>query len=93
MKLLGYLTSTFSVGIEIEDSYGSFSKHERVRIEHWCKKLCEATNNAVWKKTRNLYAMLLLDQVLCGRLQPPFACLPPQGSLPPIAESGVVLIV
>jgi len=76
--------------LEIENNYTDFNKHQKIRIEQWCKKLCEATTNTLWKKSRNLYAMLLLDQVLNGKLDKPFNRLPPEASLPSIKESEVV---
>lgn len=61
--------------LQIESRYASFNKHEKIRIEQWvrprliqAKKLCQVTANVVWKKNRNLYAMLLLDMVLKERL-------------------------
>lgn len=91
IKFLNYLTGTSSTNvIEIENNYADFNKHEKIRVEQWCKKLCEATSNSIWKKSRNLYAMLLLDQVLNGKLEKPFNRLPPEASLPSIKESEVV---
>ena len=68
-----------------------FPKHDKIRIEHWCKKLCEVTTNSLWKKARNLYAMLLLSQILSKKLEAPFIHLPPGGTLPTIKEHEVVI--
>ena len=94
IKFLTYLTgNSLWTLLEIENNYTNFNKHEKIRIEHWCKKLCEPTNNTVWKKSRNLYAMLLLDQVLCGKLNKPFINLPPDGGLPTINENEAVFLL
>lgn len=83
--------------LQIETRYGSFNKHEKIRIEQWvihpsfqAKKLCQVTANVVWKKNRNLYAMLLLDMVLRERLDSPFAQIPPEGSIPVLSFHQVV---
>lgn len=40
------------------------------------------TTNEVWKKNRNLYARILLNQVSKGALSEPFDKRPPEGPLP-----------
>ena len=41
------------------------------------------TNNAVWKRNRNLYARLLLEQLrVGGPLSEPFHAMPKEGGLP-----------
>lgn len=40
------------------------------------------TSNITWKRNRNLYARLLLEQLRAGVLEVPFHGLPPQGALP-----------
>ena len=50
--------------LEIEKKYINFKKHDKIRIEQWTKKLCQVTTNIIWKKNRNLYAKLLLSNVL-----------------------------
>ena len=67
--------------LEIENRYTTLKKQERIRVEQWSRKLCQATTNVVWKKNRNRYAILLLDQVLNNRLEPPFTSLPPESGL------------
>lgn len=52
--------------------------------------MCQATTNIVWKKNRNRYATLLLDQVLNGKLSSPFTGLPPEGGLVAIQQADVV---
>ena len=46
----------------------------------------------VWKKNRNNYAMLLLDQVLNGHLEMPFTVLPPEGCLPVLQKQYLVIL-
>ena len=50
--------------IGVQERYVDFGRHERIRIEQWSKKLWQVTTNVVWKRNRNLYAMLLLDCIL-----------------------------
>lgn len=52
--------------LQIEKKYQKFSRHEKVRIENWTKKLCSITANSTWKKNRNMHAILLLDCVMKG---------------------------
>ncbi len=44
------------------------------------------TANVVWKKNRNAFARLLLDQLRAGRLAEPFHQLPPDGPLPTLPK-------
>lgn len=56
----------------------------RVRVRAWLRKLYEATSNRVWKKARNQYAALLVEQLKAGVLVEPFNALPKDGpGLPP----------
>lgn len=38
----------------------------------------------MWKRNRNQWARLLLDQLNTGVLEAPFDVLPPEGGLPPV---------
>ena len=40
----------------------------------------------VWKRNRNTYARLLLEQLRCGTLAEPFTALPPDGPLPTLPK-------
>jgi len=62
--------------LEVEERYNYMTKHEKIRIEQWSKLLCQPTSNTVWKKNRNLYALMLLDQVLHKKLDLPFSLIP-----------------
>ncbi len=78
--------------LEVEKNYGSFNKHDKIRIEQWSKKLCQVTINPTWKQNRNLYALLLLDAILKGNLTDPFNKIPPEGSLVGLNKHIVVRI-
>lgn len=43
----------------------------------------------MWKKNRNAYAKLLLEQLRCGKLAEPFNALPPDGPLPTLPKHTV----
>eukprot|EP00826_Nyctotherus_ovalis_P035620 TRINITY_DN3072_c0_g1_i9.p1 TRINITY_DN3072_c0_g1~~TRINITY_DN3072_c0_g1_i9.p1 ORF type:complete len:249 (+),score=35.07 TRINITY_DN3072_c0_g1_i9:144-890(+) len=58
---------------EIERRYSTLNQYERTRVEQWCRKLGQAPNTTDARENRNLHAMLLLDQVLNGRLDTPFS--------------------
>jgi len=76
--------------LEIENRYSTLKKQERMRIEQWSRKLCQATTNIEWKKNRNRYAILLLDQVLNNKLESPFTSTPPEGGLIVLQQYEVV---
>lgn len=44
------------------------------------------TSNVVWKKNRNAFARLLLEQLRSGRLAEPFHQMPPDGPLPTLPK-------
>lgn len=71
-----------SIMKEVERYYEGMSKHDKVKIELWTKKLCTATANLLWKQNRNVYSMLLLDMVLNNNLEEPFNKIPSDGPLP-----------
>lgn len=67
---------------EIEKTYTTLPKALRIRIERWVDKLSVCGTNQVWKRHRNLYVKLLLNQVVGQNLSEPFHELPPDGALP-----------
>ena len=75
--------------LEVEERYKNFGRHERIRIEQWSKKLCQVTTNPAWKRNRNLYAMILTDCVLCGKLSKPFTLVPPESYLPVLSKAEI----
>jgi len=76
--------------IDIEKNYTLFKKHDKIRIEQWCKKLCQITINPTWKQNRNNYALLLLNSINNANLVEPFNKVPPEGSLPALNTHIVV---
>lgn len=48
------------------------------------------TQNAQWKKNRNFYCMLLLDQLFNRKLAKPFVKMPPDEALPMLSPTEVV---
>ena len=56
-------------------------KHTKIRVESWCKKFCQITNNIEWKKNRNLHAICLLDMIINEHYEEPYNRLPPDGPL------------
>ncbi|CAI2366973.1 unnamed protein product [Moneuplotes crassus] len=74
---------------EVEERYQDFGRHERIRIEQWSKKLCQVTTNPAWKRNRNLYAMILTDCVLNGKLTKPFTQVPPDAHLPVLNKAEI----
>ena len=75
--------------LEVEARFEEFSKHDRVRIELWTKKLCQVTSNILWKQNRNLYAMLLIKGLQRGSFIDPFNRMPPT-ELPTLNRQVVV---
>lgn len=75
--------------LEVEERYKNFGRHERIRIEQWSKKLWQVTTNPAWKRSRNLYAMLLTDWVINGKLVKPFTLVPPDSHLPVLNKAEV----
>ena len=57
-------------------------KHTKIRVESWCKKFCQITNNIEWKKNRNLHAICLLDMIINEHYEEPYAKFAPEGPLP-----------
>ena len=61
-------------------------KHTTIRIESWCKKFCQITNNTEWKKNRNLHTILLLDMIINEHYEEPYNKLAPDGPLPQLQK-------
>ena len=57
-------------------------KHNKIRIQSWCKKFCQIISNTNWKKNRNLHALNLLDMLLNEHFEEPYNKFPPEGPLP-----------
>lgn len=67
---------------EIEKAYLVLPKAQRIRVEKWIEKLVLTGNNPTWRKHRNAYTRLLLNQVIAKHLTEPFNIIPPDGPLP-----------
>jgi len=87
MNMNDTLDRTFMDAIkEIELNYISLSKPLRLRIEKWIEKLCTVSGITTWRKERNIYTRLLLNMIMRRSLTEPFHTLPPDGSLPNLAN-------
>ena len=67
--------------LEIDKRYQqeNMSKHYSLRVEQWSKVLCEVNPSLVWKRNRNLYTMMLLNQIVTyGRLNGVLNLVPPE---------------
>lgn len=69
--------------IMIQNNIGDYSKQDQLRVEKWVSKLARMTAHVEWKKNRNVYIDMLMQNVIEKKpLQSPFDKLPPQGNLP-----------
>lgn len=78
---------------QVERCYDFMTRHDKVKVEHWTKKLCQVTSNVQWKQNRNLYGMLLLDMLLAGSLTEPFNKMPADGPLPILNKQLLVAFI
>jgi hypothetical protein len=70
---------------QIEDSTfyeKNGSKHVKIRLDKWLKRLDQVGSNRVWATNRNNYLKLLSLMCHCGILTRPFLTLPPHSDLP-----------
>ena len=74
---------------DIENLSHSLDKYARLRVESWCRKFSQVTNNKEWKKNRNLHAISLLDMLINNRFEEPYNKFPPDGPLPILSKSLV----
>ena len=74
---------------DIEQRCRKLDKHDKLRIESWCKKLCQVTNNIKKKKNRNLHAISLLDMILNNRFEEPYNKFAPEGPIPVLSKTLV----
>ena len=74
---------------DIENLSHSLDKYTKLRIESWCRKFSQVTNNIEWKKNRNLHAISLLDMLINNRFEEPYNKFPPDGPLPILSKSLV----
>ena len=76
--------------IEIKNKSLNFGKENRLKINSWIKSLCLPTDNISWKKNRNLYSLKLLDNILDGKLEPPFSQFPKESINLPMLDKILV---
>lgn len=54
--------------LEIEQRYQdeaiNLSRHDRLRVEQWSSLLCQVNPSPTWKRNRNLYTSLLLNEIV-----------------------------
>lgn len=64
--------------------HGAVEAGPCARLRTLCRRVsCLQTQNAVWKRNRNSYARLLLEQLRGhSSLDAPFSSMPPDGALP-----------
>ena len=67
----------------------SFDKSVRIRINNWCKKISQVSNNLEWKKNRNLHAINLLNMLINSRIEEPYNKNPNDGPLPILSKTLV----
>lgn len=65
----------------------TLDKYSKLRIDSWCRKISQVTNNHEWKKNRNLHAICLLDMLINKRVEEPYNKLPPEGPLPILSKT------
>ncbi len=58
--------------IEIDKRIQNYTKSQKLKIDSWIRTLCFPTNILSWKKNRNLYTILLLDNIINNKLESPF---------------------
>jgi len=78
---------------QIESFIGGLSKHVKIRVESWARRLCEVYANETFQRNRNAYAYLLLQCVKADRWYPPLHKYPPSsGPLPLLPVSDLIQI-
>jgi ribosome-associated translation inhibitor RaiA len=68
--------------VAIESSYRSLPKQLQIRVERWVSKLSEPCSNDAFRRNRNLYGALLVEQTAAGKFSEPFHRLPESVRLP-----------
>ena len=58
--------------LEIDKRVEDYPKSKKLKINSWVRTLCFPTNNISFKKNRNLYTILLLDNIINDKLESPF---------------------
>ena len=85
--------------LEIEQRYQdpaiNMSRHDKLRVEQWSSLLCQVNPSPTWKRNRNLYTSLLLNEIVThGKLDRSscFVQKPPDngGMLPTLSRTEVM---
>ena len=75
---------------EIDKRVKEYPKIIKLRINSWVRTLCFPTNNISFKKNRNLYTILLLDNIINDKLESPFNKFCDESSELPILNPTIV---
>ena len=73
-------------------SSAELPKHLRIRVEAWCKKLCQVHTNEVFLRNRNAHAELLLSCCMSNNFTEPFNRIPSEGPLASLPTHVTVMI-
>ena len=86
----GKLDSSFlQLQKHVAESLDIISRHQRIKIQAWLKKLDMRMENVVWKQNRNFYMKVLHEMILARDIQEPFNKVPPEGPLPTLSPYDV----
>ena len=58
------------------------NRHTKLRIDSWCKRLCQIIDNECWKKNRNLHAIYLLNMIINNIYEDPYNKFPSSAPIP-----------
>lgn len=67
-----YDTEYVAILLEINKRMEDLPKTDKLKIASWIKALSLPTSNIPWKKNRNLYSILLFDNLINNRFETPF---------------------
>lgn len=73
--------------------YSRISKHLRIRLNGWLKKLDHIIANPIWKKNRNNYSKLMNLMCECEVIVEPFLSLPPHADVPKLEKHHINKII
>ena len=58
------------------------NRHTKLRIDSWCKRLCQIIDNECQKKNRNLHAIYLLNMIINNIFEDPYNKFPSSAPIP-----------
>lgn len=79
-----------SILLEINKRIEDLPKADKLKITSWIKALSLPTNSIPWKKNRNLYSILLFDNLINNRLEAPFNKFAQESSDLPVLSSSMI---